>query len=32
MRLLQDLQYTEFYNLKGGVLSWKAADRPLETD
>lgn len=32
LRLLLELGYEEVYALKGGILSWKATDRPLEVD
>jgi SulP family sulfate permease len=32
LRLLLDLGFTDVQNLKGGILSWRAADRPLEVD
>jgi sulfate permease, SulP family len=30
MHMLADLGFTEVFNLKGGVLSWRAAGKPLE--
>jgi rhodanese-related sulfurtransferase len=30
--MLLDLGFTDVQNLKGGILSWKAADRPLAVD
>ncbi len=30
MHMLLDLGFTDIYNLKGGILSWRAAGRPLE--
>ena len=32
MRFLMDLGYSDLQNLRGGVLSWKALDLPLEVD
>jgi len=32
MRYLFDLGYEDVQNLKGGILSWKAVDLPLEVD
>jgi SulP family sulfate permease len=32
MRLFADLGYEDVYNLKGGILSWKARGRPLEVE
>ncbi|MFH1176979.1 MAG: SulP family inorganic anion transporter [Acidobacteriota bacterium] len=32
MRMLLDLGFSAVYNLKGGILSWKAAGRNLEVD
>jgi SulP family sulfate permease len=32
MRLIVDLGYEEVFNLKGGILSWKARGRPLEVE
>jgi SulP family sulfate permease len=32
LRLLLELGYDDVYALKGGILSWKATDRPLEVD
>jgi SulP family sulfate permease len=32
LRLLLELGYEEIYALKGGILSWKATDRPLEVE
>lgn len=32
MRFLMDLGYSDLQNLKGGILSWKALDLPLEVD
>ena len=32
MRLFVDVGYEEIFNLKGGVLSWKARGRPLEVE
>jgi SulP family sulfate permease len=32
LRMLIDLGFEDVQNLKGGILSWKAADRPLEVD
>jgi hydroxyacylglutathione hydrolase len=32
MRLLLDMGFQEVFNLKGGVLSWKARGRPLEVE
>ena len=32
MRILLDLGFEDVQNLKGGILSWKAADRPLEVE
>jgi SulP family sulfate permease len=32
MRFLMDLGYEDLQNLRGGVLSWKALDLPLEVD
>jgi SulP family sulfate permease len=32
MRLFVDVGYEEVFNLKGGILSWKARGRPLEVE
>jgi len=32
MRILLDLGFEDVQNLRGGILSWKAADRPLEVE
>ena len=32
MRLFVDIGYEEVFNLKGGILSWKARGRPLEVE
>ena len=32
MRLFLDVGYKEVFNLKGGILSWKARGRPLEVE
>lgn len=32
MQMLVPLGFENIYNLKGGILSWKALGRPLEVD
>ncbi|MCU0234803.1 MAG: rhodanese-like domain-containing protein, partial [Thermoanaerobaculales bacterium] len=32
MRYLLDLGFDNVYNLRGGILSWKASDLPLVVD